>query len=90
LGLFGFFGLCAAGWLADKIGRRVGFIALLIWDAVFRTLWVYAASNLWLWIFGLAWSFGFLGARARRSLPRSSRPAFAVSPTASGGSSASS
>ena len=60
-GFVGFFGLCAAGWLADKIGRRVGFIALLIWGAVFMTLWVYAASNLWLWIFGLAWSFGFLG-----------------------------
>ena len=60
-GIVGFFGLCAAGWLADKIGRRVGFIALLIWGAVFMTLWVYATSNLWLWIFGLAWSFGFLG-----------------------------
>src|SRR6516225_6683040 len=60
-GLIGFFGLCAAGWLADKIGRRVGFIALLLWGAVCMTLWVYAASNLWLWIFGLAWSFGFLG-----------------------------
>ncbi len=34
-GLVGFVGLCAAGWLADKIGRRVGFIALLIWGAVF-------------------------------------------------------
>jgi len=60
-GLVGFFGLCAAGWLADKIGRRVGFIALLSWGAVFMTLWVYAASDLWLWIFGLSWSFGFLG-----------------------------
>jgi len=60
-GLVGFFGLAAAGWLADKVGRRVGFIALLIWGAVFMTLWVYAASDLWLWVFGLAWSFGFLG-----------------------------
>ncbi|MBV8451949.1 MAG: MFS transporter [Deltaproteobacteria bacterium] len=60
-GLVGFFGLCAGGWLADKIGRRVGFIALLLEGAVFMTLWVYAASTLWLWIFGLAWSFGFLG-----------------------------
>jgi len=60
-GLVGFFGLCAAGWLADKVGRRVGFIALLLWGAFFMTLWVYAPSNLWLWIFGLAWSFGFLG-----------------------------
>src|SRR5262252_6527061 len=46
---------------ADKVGRRVGFIALLLWGAVFMTLWVYAPTNLWLWIFGLAWSFGFLG-----------------------------
>jgi hypothetical protein len=60
-GIVGFFGLCTAGWLDDKIGRRVGFIVLLIWGAVFMTLWVYAVSNLWLWIFGLAWSFGFLG-----------------------------
>ena len=44
-GLVGFFGLCAAGWLADKVGRRVGFIALLIWGAVFMTLWVYAAEQ---------------------------------------------
>jgi len=60
-GLVGFFGLTAAGWLADKVGRRVGFIALLLWGAVFMTLWVYAASDLWLWVFGLGWSFGFLG-----------------------------
>jgi sugar phosphate permease len=67
-GLVAFFGLCAAGWLADKIGRCASFIALVIWGAVFMTLWVYAGSNLWLWIFGLAWSFGFLGfgGRARR------------------------
>ena len=44
-----------------QVGRRVGFIALLIWGAVFMTLWVYAASDIWLWVFGLAWSFGFLG-----------------------------
>jgi len=55
------FGLCAAGWLADEIGRRVGFIALLIWGAVFMMLWVHAAADLWLWIFGLGRSFGFLG-----------------------------
>ena len=60
-GLVGFFGLCAAGWLADKIGRRVGFIALLVEGAIFMTLWVYVTSNLWLWVVGLAWSFGFLG-----------------------------
>src|ERR1700730_12263572 len=88
-GLVGFFGLCAAGWLADKIGRRVGFIAPLIWGAVFMTLWVYAASNLWLWVFGLAWGFGFLGfwGPSTTSPPRSSQPAFAASPMASCGSS---
>jgi hypothetical protein len=45
-GLVGFFGLCTAGWLADKIGRRVGFIALLVEGAVFMTLWVYALFRL--------------------------------------------
>jgi len=60
-GIVGFFGLWLAGWLADKVGRRVGFIAMLIEGAVFMTLWVYTDSHLLLWMFGLAWSFGFLG-----------------------------
>ena len=60
-GLVGFFGLWLAGWLADKIGRRVGFIAMLIEGAIFMTLWVYTESHLLLWVLGLAWSFGFLG-----------------------------
>ena len=60
-GIVGFFGLWLAGWLADRIGRRVGFIAMLIEGAVFMTLWVYTQSHLLLWVFGLAWSFGFLG-----------------------------
>jgi len=60
-GIVGFFGLWLAGWLADRIGRRVAFVAMLIEGAVFMTLWVYADSRLWLWVFGLAWSFGFLG-----------------------------
>jgi Major Facilitator Superfamily len=34
-GILGFLGLCLAGWLADRIGRRVGFIAMLIEGAVF-------------------------------------------------------
>ena len=34
---------------------------MLIEGAVFTTLWVYAGSRLWLWVFGLAWSCGFLG-----------------------------
>jgi MFS family permease len=51
----------AAGWLADKVGRRVGFIAMLIEGSVFITLWVFTSNHLLLWLFGLAWSFGFLG-----------------------------
>jgi MFS family permease len=60
-GLVGFLGLCAAGWLADKIGRRAAFIAMLAEGAVFITLWVYTNDHTLLWVFGLAWSFGFLG-----------------------------
>jgi sugar phosphate permease len=33
-GIVGFFGLWLAGWLADRIGRRVGFIAMLIQGAI--------------------------------------------------------
>src|SRR6266571_4587966 len=51
----------ACGWLADRIGRRVGFIAMLIEGAIFITLWVYTDNRILLWVFGLAWSFGFLG-----------------------------
>jgi MFS family permease len=60
-GVVGFFGLCLAGWLADRIGRRVGFIAMLIEGAIFITLWVFTDSHILLWVFGLAWGFGFLG-----------------------------
>jgi MFS family permease len=60
-GLSGFLGLCVAGWLADKIGRRMGFIVTLVEGAIFITLWVYSDSHLLLWIFGMLWSFGFLG-----------------------------
>jgi sugar phosphate permease len=60
-GISGFLGLCVAGWLADKIGRRLAFVVTLIEGAIFMTLWVYTEDRLWLWIFGLAWSFGFLG-----------------------------
>jgi MFS family permease len=60
-GIVGFFGLWLAGWLADRIGRRVGFIAMLIQGAIFMALWVYTDSHILLWVFGLAWSFGFLG-----------------------------
>ena len=60
-GIVGFFGLWAAGWLADKVGRRAGFITMLIEGAVFLTAWVCTDSHALLWAFGLLWSFGFLG-----------------------------
>ena len=60
-GIVGFFGLWLAGWLADRIGRRVAFIAMLIQGAIFMTLWVSTDSHVLLWVFGLAWAFGFLG-----------------------------
>jgi len=60
-GISGFLGLCLAGWLADKIGRRIAFIVMLIEGAIFMTLWVATDNRVLLWGFGLAWSFGFLG-----------------------------
>jgi MFS family permease len=60
-GVVGFFGLWLAGWLADRIGRRIAFITMLIEGAIFITLCVYTDSRILLWVFGLAWSFGFLG-----------------------------
>ena len=60
-GISGFFGLCVAGWLADNIGRRLGFIVTLIEGAIFITLWIYTDSHVLLWTFGMLWSFGFLG-----------------------------
>ncbi|HEV3489433.1 MAG TPA: MFS transporter, partial [Reyranella sp.] len=60
-GIVGFFGLWLAGWLADRVGRRVAFIALLLEGAVFLTAWIFTSNHLLLWVFGLAWSFGFLG-----------------------------
>jgi predicted MFS family arabinose efflux permease len=53
-GIVGFFGLWLAGWLADKAGRRIAFIAMLITGAIFMTLWVRTDSRLMLWVFGLA------------------------------------
>jgi MFS family permease len=60
-GIVGFFGLCVAGWIADKISRRLAFIVMLVEGAIFITLWVNSDSHLLLWTFGLLWSFGFLG-----------------------------
>ena len=83
-GIVGFFGLWLAGWLADRFGRRAGFIVMLLEGAVFLIAWIYSESHLLLWIFGLAWSFGFLGfwGPSTCSRRRSFRPASAASPTA--------
>lgn len=60
-GLIGFLGLLAAGLISDRFGRRPAFYVMLAEGAVFLTLWVYATSDLELWIYGLLWSIGFLG-----------------------------
>ena len=60
-GLVGFLGLMASGWISDKFGRRWAFYAMLAEGSVFLTLWVYATTDLELWIYGLLWSVGFLG-----------------------------
>ncbi|MFL5280993.1 MAG: MFS transporter [Rhodopila sp.] len=60
-GLVGFLGLLASGWISDRFGRRPAFYVMLAQGAVFITLWVYATTDLELWIYGLLWSIGFLG-----------------------------
>lgn len=60
-GLVGFLGLLASGWIADRFGRRPAFYVMLAEGAVFITLWVFATTDLELWIYGLLWSIGFLG-----------------------------
>ncbi len=60
-GLVGFLGLLASGWIADRFGRRPAFYVMLAEGGVFITLWVFATTDLELWIYGLLWSIGFLG-----------------------------
>ncbi|OJW26344.1 MAG: MFS transporter [Rhodospirillales bacterium 69-11] len=60
-GLVGFVGLLIAGWISDRFGRKPAFYVMLAEGAVFVTLWVFAESDLALWVFGLLWSIGFLG-----------------------------
>jgi sugar phosphate permease len=79
-GISGFLGLCVAGWLADRIGRRLAFVVPLIEGAVFMTLWVTTENHLLLWAFGLAWSSSASGDRARLSPRRCFQREFAAPP----------
>lgn len=60
-GLVGVLGLISSGWIADRIGRRVAFLVMLAEGAIFLTLWIFAQSDMALWVFGLLWSVGYLG-----------------------------
>jgi MFS family permease len=60
-GLVGFLGLLAGGLIADRFGRKPAFFVMLAEGAIFVTLWVFAESDLALWVYGLLWSIGFLG-----------------------------
>jgi MFS family permease len=60
-GIVGFFGLVASGWIADRIGRRMSFIVMLVEGAVFIFLWAQTRDHTLLWVYGLLWSIGFLG-----------------------------
>src|SRR5229473_1467882 len=65
-GIVGFFGLCMAGWLADRVGRRAGFIVTLLEGAVYRLdlhRQPFATMDLWLGV-ELRLS-GLLGAQHR-------------------------
>ena len=60
-GCVGFLGLVMSGWIADRIGRRMAFIVMLVEGAVFIGLWASTTDHTLLWVYGLLWSIGFLG-----------------------------
>ena len=60
-GLVGFLGLLTSGWMSDRFGRKPAFYVMLAQGGIFMTLWVFATTNVELWIYGLLWSIGFLG-----------------------------
>jgi MFS family permease len=60
-GLVGVTGICFAGWIIDKLGRRLGFALMLMEATVFMTWWIFAEDKTTLMILGLLWGWGFLG-----------------------------
>jgi len=60
-GLVGVTGICFAGWVIDKLGRRLGFAAMLLQATVFMTWWIFATGKTELMVLGLLWGWGFLG-----------------------------
>ena len=60
-GLVGVTGICFAGWVIDKLGRRLGFALMLLQASVFMTWWIFATDKTTLLILGLVWGWGFLG-----------------------------
>jgi MFS family permease len=60
-GLVGVTGICFAGWVIDKLGRRLGFALMLLQATVFMTWWIFATDKTTLLVLGLIWGWGFLG-----------------------------
>ena len=60
-GLVGVTGICFAGWLIDKLGRRLGFAFMLLEASIFMTWWIFATGKTELMVLGLLWGWGFLG-----------------------------